>query len=61
MCCIGRPPFRAGYREATAPREDRWAPAVLLRAVLLCEDPDGIRTVANFLPGKGYLADAGKA
>jgi hypothetical protein len=28
---------------------------------LLCEDPDGIRIVANFLPGKGYLADAGKA
>jgi hypothetical protein len=28
---------------------------------LLFEDPDGIRIVANFLPGKGYLADAGKA
>jgi len=58
MCCIGRPPFRAGYREATAPREDRWAPAAY---TVLFEDPDGIRIEGNFVPGKGHLADAGKA
>ena len=29
----GRPPSCAGYREATAPREARWAQKLLLRAV----------------------------
>jgi catechol 2,3-dioxygenase-like lactoylglutathione lyase family enzyme len=41
-----------------APREDSWAQGYYS---VLFEDPDGIRIEANFVPGKGHLADAGKA
>lgn len=37
-----------------APKEDHWAPGYYS---VLFEDPDGIRIEANFIPGKGHLAD----
>ncbi len=37
-----------------APREDKWAPGYYS---VLFEDPDGIRIEANFVPGKGHLAE----
>jgi len=37
-----------------APREDGWAPGYYS---VLFEDPDGIRIEANYVPGKGHLAD----
>ena len=37
-----------------APREDRWAPGYYS---VLFEDPDGIRLEANYVPGKGHLAE----
>ncbi len=35
-----------------APEEGGWAPGYYS---VLCEDPDGIRVEANFVPGKGNL------
>jgi hypothetical protein len=36
------------------PQEDNYAPGYYS---VLFEDPDGIRIEANFVPGKGHLAD----
>ncbi len=36
------------------PRQDAWAPGYYS---VLFEDPDGIRIEANFVPGKGHLAE----
>jgi catechol 2,3-dioxygenase-like lactoylglutathione lyase family enzyme len=47
-----------GAKIVRAPREDSWAPGYYS---VLFEDPDGICIEANFVPGKGHLADAGKA
>lgn len=41
-------------RIVRAPKEDAWAPGYYS---VLFEDPDGIRIEANFVPGKGHLAD----
>jgi catechol 2,3-dioxygenase-like lactoylglutathione lyase family enzyme len=47
-----------GAKIIRAPRQDSWAPGYYS---VLFEDPDGIRIEANFVPGKGHLADAGRA
>ncbi len=47
-----------GAKIIRAPREDSWAPGYYS---VLFEDLDGIRIEANFVPGKGHLADAGNA
>jgi catechol 2,3-dioxygenase-like lactoylglutathione lyase family enzyme len=41
-----------------APKEDHWAPGYYS---VLFEDPDGIRIEANFVPGKGHLAEQSDA
>lgn len=43
-----------GAKIIRAPREDNWAPGYYS---VLFEDPDGIRIEANFVPGKGHLAE----
>lgn len=43
-----------GAKIVRAPREDGWAPGYYS---VLFEDPDGIRIEANFVPGKGHLAE----
>jgi catechol 2,3-dioxygenase-like lactoylglutathione lyase family enzyme len=40
------------------PEDGPWAPGYYS---VLFEDPDGIRIEANFVPGKGHLADAQSA
>ena len=41
-----------------APQEDPWAPGY---DSVLFEDPDEIRIEANFVPGKGHLAESPNA
>src|SRR5262245_58037565 len=41
-----------GARIVHPPEEGPWAPGYYS---VLCEDPDGIRVEANFVPGKGNL------
>lgn len=43
-----------GAKIVHPPREDRWAPGYYS---VLFEDPDGIRIEANYVPGKGHLAN----
>jgi catechol 2,3-dioxygenase-like lactoylglutathione lyase family enzyme len=44
-----------GAKIVHAPEEGPWAPGYYS---VLCEDPDGIRVEANFVPGKGNLDEA---
>jgi catechol 2,3-dioxygenase-like lactoylglutathione lyase family enzyme len=41
-----------GVKIVRPPEEGSWAPGYYS---VLCEDPDGIRVEANFVPGKGNL------
>jgi catechol 2,3-dioxygenase-like lactoylglutathione lyase family enzyme len=45
-----------GARVVHAPEDGPWAPGYYS---VLFEDPDGIRLEANFVPGKGHLAEGG--
>ncbi len=45
---------KIGSKIIHPPEEGRWAPGYYS---VLFEDPDGIRLEANFIPGKGHLAE----
>jgi catechol 2,3-dioxygenase-like lactoylglutathione lyase family enzyme len=51
---IYRTALELSARIIRAPTEDDWAPGYYS---VLFEDPDGIRIEANFVPGKGHLAE----
>jgi hypothetical protein len=50
----GRRPAARGARIVRAPQPGPWAPGYYS---VLFEDPAGVRLEANFVPGKGVLAE----